>query len=203
MIKQSTLHVLMVGLLFCGIANAEDLSSISKVYVGVDALYNVLNRGELKDSNNKQLIRKGKASVDLYLGTRIVEYMGLEAGYAILKGSRVPSAALNGTAIVKIHNPHVDVMAYVPLSPEIDLMASLGLGHLKSKLSIKMNGGKKVALSNDWKNLSKSRTGVRVGFGAQYILDHQFGARFMIRHQRGNKIIKYINSVAVGLFYQF
>lgn len=200
--KQSTCNVLMVGLLFCGIANAENIN-FPKVYLGADALYTVLKRGELKDSSDKPLIRKGKPGVDLYIGARITDYMGVEAGYAILKGSRVSSTALNGTAIVKIYNPHVDAMAYLPLLPEIDLMASLGFGHIKSKLSVKMNDGKKAALSNEWKNLSKSRTGIRAGFGAQYILDNQFGARLMLRHQRGNKIIKNINSVAAGLFYQF
>ncbi len=174
-----------------------------KFYVGAEAQINKLKNGkEFVDTNNKSKIRKNTQAAGLILGSRIHENVGVEAGYSLLKRSK--STLVNGSTVsVKMRNPHIDALGYVPVSKDIDVIGSVGLGRLSTKVSQKAQDGTAIALTAQEKRDIKAKYGVRLGVGAQYKIDENLGARFMVRHQKGNKVVKNVNSAALGLFYQF
>jgi len=178
-----------------------------KFYVGGEAQYNNLKGGknlEKKGEKGNSLLHKKKSpGAGLFLGARVTENFGAEIGYSALKKSHNTSTvSADNTLDVKMNNPYVDAMGYIPVADNLELIGSLGVGRLSTKLEQK-NKGVVQALSNEMKKLAKSKAGVRVGLGAQYKLTDNVGARFMVRHQKGNKTIKSVNSAGLGLFYQF
>lgn len=177
-----------------------------KFYVGAEGQYNKLKGGKnLEDTKGKSLLRKKTSpGAGLFLGTRVTENFGAELGYSVLKQSHnVDYNNVKGLNLdVKMRNPYVDAIGYLPVSNDIDLLGSVGVGRLSTKVTAKLNGVAQT-LTNEQKKLAKSKAGVRFGLGAQYNLTENLGARFMVRHQKGNKTIKNVNSAGLGLFYQF
>jgi len=177
-----------------------------KFYVGGEAQYNKLKGGKyFQDTvTGKSLLRKKTSpGAGLFLGTRVTENFGAEMGFSALKKSHnVDKNNKDLSTDVKMNNPYVDAIGYLPVSNDVELLASVGVGRLSTKVE---NKDKNVvqALSNEAKQLTKSKAGVRFGLGAQYKLTENLGARFMVRHQKGNKTIKSVNSAGLGLFYQF
>ncbi len=181
-------------------------------YIGGEAAYNKLKNNNSRDfqdstGRNSFLRKKSSPSLGLNLGSRITENFGLELGYTALKQSKnsyTVDARNSGTFNVKMRNPYIDALGYIPVANDIDMIASIGLGRLSTKIDSKINvNGAVVALTDVQKNAAKTKTGLRLGLGAQYKFDSNFGARVMLRHQKGNKLIKNVNSAGVGLFYQF
>lgn len=173
-----------------------------KFYVGAEAQYNKL-KGDKNFSNAGQslLRKKNSPGADLFLGTRITENFGAEVGYSVLKRSH--NNLTGGQVVnVKMNNPHVDAIGYIPVGNDVELIGSVGLGRLSTKVDNKVNGVVTALTAND-KSLTKTKTGIRLGLGAQYKFSENVGARFMVRHQKGNKIIKNVNSAGLGLFCQF
>lgn len=174
-------------------------------YVGGEAQYNKLKAGNdkaLQGTDGKSLIRKKSSpGAGLFLGTRVTENFGAELGYSVLKKSHNTPVA-GRTLDVKMNNPYIDAMGYLPVANDVELIGSVGVGRLSTKVENKVNGVVQP-LSTTNKNLAKSKAGVRLGLGAQYKFSENVGARFMVRHQKGNKIIKNVNSAGLGLFYQF
>eukprot|EP01126_Amoeba_proteus_P064964 TRINITY_DN9158_c0_g2_i8.p1 TRINITY_DN9158_c0_g2~~TRINITY_DN9158_c0_g2_i8.p1 ORF type:complete len:113 (+),score=18.97 TRINITY_DN9158_c0_g2_i8:84-422(+) len=84
-----------------------------------------------------------------------------------------------------------DLMGFYPVSSEVDLLASVGVGRMKVKLS---NGAKNL----DDKT-RKSKTGLRGRIGAQYKFDENFATRFLVGHQKGVKTMGIKNNTSVGL----
>lgn len=160
-------------------------------YVGAELSYNMPKyKGDTTTTTGVATpdIKKSKPGFGVLLGARICEYFGVEAGYAqVMKAKKDDFSG-------KINNMYLDGMGYFAASPEMDLIAALGVGRLKQKV----NG---FDVANDG---TKAKTSYRVGVGAQYKFDENVAARLMIRHQKGNKeFLKNMNSVALGVTYTF
>jgi opacity protein-like surface antigen len=176
-----------------------------KFYVGAEGQYNrytgpksiKTKAGTLTRNDNKTFFGENGAGASVFAGTRICENFGLEAGYTALNRQKMKftNAASSSAAKTKSNNAYADVMGYLPVSDEVDLIGSVGAGYLTSKICGKVNTQSFHAKS--------SRVGVRAGLGAQMKVTSNVGARIMLRHQRGNKFVKTVNSAGVGLFYQF
>ena len=203
-------ETIMSGIiLMSGAAFGLDLDP--SFYVGGELGINRLKNGDnsfkgnnqtFRDANGQYLLRKKSApSVGLNVGSRITENLGLEVGYSFLRQSK-NTYANNSSFNVKMRNSYVDALGYIPVAENADIIASVGLGRLSTKVQMKSNNVAQV-LSSTQSNDAKTKTGIRLGLGAQYKFDSNLGARFMIRHQKGNKLIKSVNSAGVGLFYQF
>lgn len=177
-----------------------------KFYVGAEAQYNNLKAGkalqDTQDNNGKSVFQKKKLpGADMFLGMRLTENFGAEAGYSLLKTSHNTFDS-NQVLDVKMRNPHIDAIGYIPVADDVELLGSVGLGRLSTKVEAK-NNGVVQQLDSEGKKLTKAKAGIRLGLGAQYKLTENVGARFMVRHQKGNKTVKNINSAGLGLFYQF
>jgi len=176
-----------------------------KFYVGAEAQYN-----KLKASNNSAFLQNGKSMItkdklpggSLQLGARLTENFGAELGYAVFKNSVSNLATANSNIKTKLNNPYIDALGYLPVLNNVNLIGSLGFGRLSTKMEIK-NNGVVTPLTQAQKDAAKSKVGARFGVGAEYLLDANLGARAMVRYQKGNKAVKSVQSMSVGLFYQF
>lgn len=181
------------------------------VYVGAEAQWNRLkgDTSQFKDSKgNSMLHKKNVAGGSLLLGSRFNEYVGAEMGYSMLGKSNssftdtVAGVQTKYQYNVKMKNAHIDVLGYVPVANDINLIGSLGLGRLSTKVKLAANNvdQKLTAVQND---AAKTKIGMRVGVGAEYKIDSNISARAMVRYQKGNKTVKNVKSAGLGLFYQF
>jgi opacity protein-like surface antigen len=104
---------------------------------------------------------------------------------------------------LKQHNIYGDILGYMPVSNEIKLVGALGVGLLSSKYHdndhISVLGANTTI---DFKKTYK-KAGMRLGLGAQLAISENIGTRLMARYQKGNKVVKNMTSLALGLFYEF
>ncbi len=166
---------------------------------------------ELK--NNKSWFHKSGGGFSLFAGSRINEFFGIEAGYTFLSGGKMPKLispynSMNTVTSPKAkhhRNMYADIMGYVPISECVDLIGSVGIGRLSTKISGKIEEftprGRLVEQSDNFAKSSK--TGIRVGAGVGYNIDENLSARLMLRHQKGNKYVKNMTSAGLGLMYKF
>jgi len=193
-----------VAMLSSGAAFGLDMDP--KFYVGAEAQYNKLksaNGPEFKGTDGKSMISKDKLpGGSLQAGVRLTENFGAELGYAVFKNSVSNLVAGNGSVKAKLKTPYADVLGYLPVASNINLIGSLGLGRLNTKMNITRNGVA-VPLTQAQKDAAKAKVGARVGLGAEYLFDANLGARAMVRYQKGNKAVKSVQSMSLGLFYQF
>lgn len=151
-----------------------------------------------------------KVGPGVFVGTRLHENFGLEAGYTIVGKSRVKrdynfGDSVKSDATVKHRNVYLDANGYLPVNESVDLIGSVGVGQLKSTMKgdavYTPAGGasQNIALKKE----SSKKTGLRLGLGAQYKITENVGTRLMLRHQKGNDFIKSVNTAGLGLFYQF
>lgn len=194
-LKHKTLAtVVALGVVSSGVVySAADVDV--RPYVGAELSFNMpkYNGGATYTINSVSgqttvNIKKNKPGLGAFIGARICEYFGIEAAYnQVMK-------AKDGSYSGKINNLSLDGMGYFAASPEIDLIAALGVGRLKQKVS-------GFDVDSDG---AKSKTSYRVGFGAQYKFDDNVAARLMFRHQKGNKdYLRNMNSIALGVAYTF
>eukprot|EP01126_Amoeba_proteus_P064963 TRINITY_DN9158_c0_g2_i4.p1 TRINITY_DN9158_c0_g2~~TRINITY_DN9158_c0_g2_i4.p1 ORF type:complete len:179 (+),score=28.15 TRINITY_DN9158_c0_g2_i4:84-620(+) len=160
-----------------------------------EAVVSTQSTGDVNDNTKK--LKKNKFGANFALGGKFHEYFGAEIGYSFvqkLKAEANPAgiaARLPAKYDVKVNNMYLDLMGFYPVSSEVDLLASVGVGRMKVKLS---NGAKNL----DDKT-RKSKTGLRGRIGAQYKFDENFATRFLVGHQKGVKTMGIKNNTSVGL----
>jgi len=214
------------SLLAASLASAAVFADLDpKFYVGGEAQFNkfkydqksFLNR--LTTNGKNPITKKSSPGAGLFVGSRLNEYFGLEAGISAsraVKGSWNETLANNianfqnsGNVKLENRNIYADVLGYVPVACDVDLIGSVGVGVLNTKWSVSRNqnlnalGGLLNANAQESANGKHSKTGLRLGAGVQYKFDDNIGARLMVRYQKGNKIIKNNTQAGLGLFYQF
>jgi opacity protein-like surface antigen len=177
-------------------------------YKGAKEINNELPSGTIKNPDNKSLFGKSGGGASGFVGSQFSEYAGIELGYAALGGAKVSykqPGFEKSSFKTKSRNMYADVLGYVPVCEDIDLIGSLGMGRLSTKVKAKVVQSTAAGVVLGTKDVSRksSKTGLRLGLGAQYKLTPNVGARFMVRHQKGNRFIKSVNSAGLGLFYQF
>ena len=164
------------------------------------------------NKDNPLTLKQDKLGLGVFIGSRIHENVGIEAGYARMGTAKYKGRydfgggvglPLSSAIELKSKNIYFDVLGFMPISQSADLIGSIGVGQLKTKVA----GGSLIdscdIMFSEVKGQSSKKTGLRLGLGAQYKLNENVGARFMIRHQKGNDFLKSVNSAGLGLFYQF
>ncbi len=206
-------------LLLSGAVCAMDFDP--KFYVGADLDSNqlVTENTQTVTLQNTQigLLRSSKkpaASLSGFLGVRLFENMGVELGYTAFNAFKDQSnlMLINGQlqrlySSITLRSTHIDVLGFLPVATDCDLIASLGAGTLvSSKWKVSTLTGASI-------EPKMSANTLRLGLGAQYKFHENFAARVMLRYQQFNKLKlanvasttwkMHSSSVGLGLFYQF
>ena len=176
-------------------------------YKGAKEVKTETGLGTIKNPDNKSLFGKSGAGASAFVGSQFSEYAGVELGYTVLSGTKmsIKTPGFEKSSFkTKSRNMYADVLGYVPVCEDIDLIGSLGMGRLSTKMNAKAVGPNAAGVVETTNaSLKSSKTGLRLGLGAQYKVTPNVGARFMVRHQKGNQFVKSVNSAGLGLFYQF
>lgn len=206
-------------MLASGLVSASGLEIDPKVYMGAEVSANrytgtkkldIGNNRSITNTGNKSLFGNNGAGVSGFIGTRLNECFGLEAGYTLMSKPKLKLNNLvnlqDGTNVKsKMSNGYIDAMGFIPVTDQIEAIGSLGIGFLSTSISGNVKGkvGTTLAAVDQAFSQRSTKAGVRVGAGLAYKFDECLGARFMLRYQQGNKHIKSLGSAGLGLFYQF
>jgi len=173
--KNKIIAAVLSAVVLAGSAMAMEFDP--KFYVGAEATGSKLEN-----------IHGTHGGAGLFAGSRLTENVGVELGYAYLGKSQDTTGIIN----LDHTNLTADLMGYLPISENVDLIGSVGVGRLKTDV--------KVANSS---LADSSKVAPRVGAGAQYKFDNNVGVRAKVNFQKGNDIVKNATTVGIGAFYQF
>ena len=190
-----------------GVASADYLDNI-KFYVGAGLDYakygvnkdvkNFLNQREVSIKD------KGMGVLVPILGVKFHENFGIEAGYSFNKKISMNDSA-GRTVSLKVRNAYVDLMGFMPVVDQVELIGGIGLG----KVMLKKGQGFDVSFAD---KKIQNKFGFRVKAGAQYNFTNNFGARALVTYQTaGNKLnkdsdvkfVKNMKSVGLAALYTF
>ena len=197
----------LVGLIITVSSNANadsgfsDIVEGARVYVGAGVGYNHYSlAGDFKNvinGNNKGSVKSKSADALLpIVGVKFRDNFGLEFGYAFHNKLKISG---KNSASVKIRNAFVDIMGYMPMASQIDLVGGLGFGRVvitgdNSTAALAMGG------------TSYNKFGLRAKIGAQYNINDHIGVRGLVGYQQiGNKdckrAIKNMQSANIDVMY--
>jgi len=179
-------------------AFADGLDDV-RFYLGGELNYNSPSWTKVETTGGASFTaKKKKPGFGVLAGAKFNEFVGAEIGYNFFKKSNnntVTGAAGKGTA--KLSNMYADVIGYLAVAPEVDLLGSVGFGRMKPKVTVDN------ATMKD--GVNKAKVGYRLGAGAQYKFDDNLAARLMVRYQKGKKssAVKSLTQAGLGLTYTF
>ena len=212
-----------------GVASADYFDNV-KFYVGGGLDYNNYGKSQsVKDAFNTSNKTNGMGLLVPVLGVKFNENIGLEAGYSFNKkfkfsgssddliaavGPLAVNTKVNVSYNVKVRNAYLDLMGYMPIVDQVELIGGIGLGRLMLKgntLNVSLaNIGSGTAAVN-----VKNKFGWRAKLGAQYNITNNFGARVMATYQNvaskitipaigeSGKIVKNIKTIGLAALYTF
>lgn len=156
-----------------------------------------INNFKESSSSNKLAIRKNAPGVNIYLGIRMNEYVGMQVGFSFI--DQVSGNTQNGLrATNKVSNIYLDLLGFLNIAAKVDMTGLVGVGGLKSKSNV--NGATFINLNA----LNKQKAGVRFGGGLQYNFAESWASRAMLIYQKGNpEFLKSLISVSLGIIYTF
>ncbi|MGI9215094.1 MAG: outer membrane beta-barrel protein [Gammaproteobacteria bacterium] len=172
-------------------ANAGSLGDL-KFYAGAGVDYNMYSfDSSLKDDNN--ITSKGIGFTVPILGVKFHENFGLEAGYSFNKKiTSTDKADPNDKDSIKVRNMYIDLMGFMPVADQFELLGGLGLG--------------KLSLISNATGISKNKTSWRAKIGAQYNVVTNLALRAVFSYQNADKTkigIKNVKNIGLYGVYTF
>lgn len=156
-----------------------------------------LNAFRASPSDSKLAIQKNMPGVNLLAGVRFNVNLGMEIGYGWIQ-KVTSNVAAGNQATNKVKNAYIDLLGYLPVASQVDLLGEVGVGQLMSSATV--TG---VAVDN-LDDMIKSKYGFRVGAGAEFNIDDNWSARGLLRYQKGNKsFLTSLTSFSIGMTYLF
>ncbi len=156
-----------------------------------------LNNFKTSNSSGKLAIQKNEPGVNIFVGARFNEYLGGEIGFGLIQNASA-NVQNGGVASNKINNYYIDLLGFLNIALQVDLVGDIGVGWLQSKANV--TNASFVNLSE----LTKTQLGIRAGGGLQYYFAPSWATRAMIRYQDGNKnFLKSNVSFSLGILYTF
>ena len=169
---KKTLLLAGVASLFSLNAQATEIKPVIGLdYVYSDADIDSYDIGEEEDELSLDFKNKFNAFA-LSAGVKFNQNLGLEAFY-----QQSENADKKNYGFIKTENKYkafgVDVIGYLPVIPQLDLIGSLGMAYYKAEA--KVSGFDQKIHESDHKY------GIRVGGGLQYNFNDHIAARLMAR----------------------
>lgn len=148
-------------------------------------------------SDSKLAIEKNEPGINAFLGARFNETWGAQVGFSFIEtaGANVQNGQ---RATNKISNVFIDLLGFINVAKQVDMMGLVGYGMLKSNPSVT-----NTYIYNQ-ESLTKRKLGIRLGGGAQYNFSGNWSSRAMLIYQKGNPVfLKTLYSLSIGLLYTF
>lgn len=154
-----------------------------------------LNNFKTSDSAGKLAIRKNEPGINIFVGAKFNQYLGAEVGFGFIQNAS--ASVQNGLqANNKVSTLYADLLGFLNIAEDVDLVGGLGIGVLKSKADVP--GATFINKSQ----LTANKVGVRFDGGVQYYFARSWATRAMLRYQQGNKqFLKSNVSVSIGILY--
>ncbi len=211
------------GVLAGGIAYAQD---DLRFYLGGDLGYGkVKSYDDAKNAITAQhgtySTKEKSTSFGILAGLRYCENFGTELGYTSYKKLKysfsLPVGAINNNGnpidgsdngTIKANNISLDLLGYMPIGKDVELIGSVGLGRVKFKDTWSATGNLGQSLENLYgaSSMKLNKTGYRLGLGVQYKFIDYFATRAMVKYQKVGKknglpLAKNITTVNLSVIY--
>lgn len=180
---------------------SEDTNQI-RPYIGVDVAMSSMDYENIDDGYNEDYgdyMEDSHNSLSLVVGAKFNKYVGIEA---FIQQSGEEDKNYEGGKTTSDYNAiGVDLIGYMPVNQELELLASLGLAQYNFHVTEEYEDSYYEYKEKD----SLNTTGIRLGIGAQYNLTEHVALRGMARYVKLNDddIIKNMVELSLGLRYMF
>ena len=186
-------------LLLAGVASLFSLNAQAteiKPVIGLDYVYSNANFDDFYTDDGERLdaAEDMLQTLALSAGVKFNQYVGLEAFY-----QQSEKADKTTDGILKVEDKYkaygLDVIGYLPVIPQLDLIGSLGVGYYKVEVK-DLVGNEKI--------IDKDKIAFRIGGGLQYNFNDHIAARVMARYNDTNiNGLDNIVDVTAGVRYYF
>lgn len=211
-LSKSSLAVGLLGLAAFSSSASANLSHC-RFYVGAGADYNTYNFGGVESiviqTTNEEIKSNGFGFLPL-VGVKFHKHLGVEAGYSFNKKITFTVSGAD-VASYKVKNMYMDLMGFVPLFKNIEILGGLGV----SKLNVKPEDGITAGATE-----LDNKISWRAKVGVNYHVHQNVGIRAIATYQEvyskikvnnvrtggwlnGSKFIKDLKSIGIALTYKF
>lgn len=170
-----------------GVASA-DFNPKFYVGAGVDYAKYSINKTEGEVLSAGETVKsKGMGLLVPVLGVKFHDNFGVEFGYSFnrkIKINGTTTASVKYPEEYKVRNGYVDLMGYLPVMDQFDLIGGVGIGRLMVKKGQNVDGNNGSGTID-----VKNKFGWRVKAGAQYNITSNVGVRALVTYQNtGTKL---------------
>lgn len=200
------------------IQDSYNRNRVIRPYIGIDGFYSDFRFAE---QQGFALERPGTYFKDNsfglagIVGVKFHKYFGIEGFYRRTfeesKVTRIAESDSSSTAVYDVEGKTLlsaygaDLLAFLPIENQLDLLASVGVGQYTFKTTIKDQISIASIYNNYIANKKTDTTGLRIGAGLQYNIKEELYMRGMVRFVKmcDDDYIKHLVEVSLGLYYMF
>ena len=189
-------------LLLAGVASLFSLNAQAteiKPVIGLDYVYSNANFDDFYTDDGERLdaAEDMLQTLALSAGVKFNQYVGLEAFYQ--QSEKADKTTYVEDDYYKAKDSYkaygLDIIGYLPVIPQLDLIGSLGVGYYKVEVK-DLVGNEKI--------IDKDKIAFRIGGGLQYNFNDHIAARVMARYNDTNiNGLDNIVDVTAGVRYYF
>ena len=175
---------------------SEDTNQI-RPYIGVDVAMSSMDLEDNDYGDYSEYIEDSYNSISLVVGAKFNRHVGVEA--FIQQSSEEDKNYGEGKTTNQYNAIGVDLIGYMPVSHELELLASLGMAQYN------FNVKEEYEDYEYWEKDSLNTLGIRLGIGAQFYMTDNVALRGMARYVQfsDDDIIKNMVEFSLGLRYMF
>lgn len=175
---------------------SEDTNQI-RPYIGVDVAMSSMDLEDNDYGDYSEYIEDSYNSISLVVGAKFNRHVGVEA--FIQQSSEEDKDYGEGKTTNQYNAIGVDLIGYMPVSHELELLASLGMAQYN------FNVKEEYEDYEYWEKDSLNTLGIRLGIGAQFYMTDNVALRGMARYVQfsDDDIIKNMVEFSLGLRYMF
>lgn len=157
-------------------------------YIGLDYVYSM---SDTDDINGIDIVEEDLNAFAVSLGLKFNQYVGLEAFYQQSEeGEKTVLGIIKTEYKYKAYG--LDLVGYLPVNPQFDLLGTVGLGYYDIDVTAKDSG------------FSDDGFGWRVGVGGQFNITDNWGIRVMARYADPDiEGLKNMVDISAGIRYTF
>ena len=175
---------------------SEDTNQI-RPYIGVDVAMSSMDLEDNDYGDYSEYMEDSHNSLSLVVGAKFNRHVGVEA--FIQQSSEEDKDYGEGKTTNQYNAIGVDLIGYMPVSHELELLASLGMAQYN------FNVKEEYKDYEYWEKDSLNTLGIRLGIGAQFYMTDNVALRGMARYVQfsDDDIIKNMVEFSLGLRYMF